>query len=243
MLRNRRSNSRTFLRIPISTPARQAPRLHACKHHHPILTGRIASRFYETEATREKNIKETQRSSWEGNKPQLHMNAHVLRQPPVAQSAIQERPENRSRSDKVIKTPADSDSCGSSWQSPNEDTTQRTWRERIHKEQRIWREKFKPHIVAEGYCDTYMRIFQECYEKVSNESQDGDASASSHQRLPDPSSSTLHEAGAPTGTAEEIEDDVSEDGWNWIRPVRGYRLKPSVALDILESEERKTRGR
>ncbi len=132
----------------------------------------------------------------------------------------------------MIKTPVDSDSCGSSWQSSDED-----------KKQRIWREKFKPHIVAEGYCDTYMRIFQECYEKVSNESQDGDASASSHQRLPDPSSSTLHEAEAPTGTAEEIEDDVSEDGWNWIRPVRGYRLKPSVALDILESEERKTRGR
>ena len=163
----------------IRAPLRSAPRLHACKNHHPILTGRIASRFYESEATREKNIKETQRSSWEGNKPQLHMNAHVLRQPPVAQSAIQERPENRSRSDKVIKTPADSDSSGSSRQSSNEDKKQRIWREKIHKGVRVWREKvpegqsfwpemFMSRTLPEVSEDTQGRLPDECYERDPN---------------------------------------------------------------------------
>ena len=126
--------------FPTRAPLRSTSRSHTCKNHHMILSGDIASRFYETEATREKNIQETQRSSWEGKKPQLHTNVHVLRQASVAQSTIQERPENRSRS-KVIKKPADSDSSGSSRQSSNEDKKQRTWRERIHKGVRIWREK------------------------------------------------------------------------------------------------------
>ena len=127
--------------FPTRAPLRSTPRSHACKNHHMILSGDIASRFYETEATREKNIKEAQRSSWEGKKPQLHMSAHVLRQPPVAPSAIQKRPKNRSKSNKEIKKRADSNSSGSSRQSSNEDKKQRIWREKVHKEVRIWREK------------------------------------------------------------------------------------------------------
>ena len=107
--------------FPARSPLRCTSRSHACKNHHMILTEDIASRFYETEATREKNTKEAQRSSWEGKKPQLHMSAHVLRQSPVAPSAIQKRPKNRSKNDKGIKQPADSDSSGSSRQSSNED--------------------------------------------------------------------------------------------------------------------------
>ena len=127
--------------FPTRAPLRSTPRSHACKNHHMILSGDIASRFYETEATREKNIKEAQRSSWEGKKPQLHASAHVLRQSPVAQSDNQKRPKDRCKNNKEIKKRADSNSSGSSRQSSNEDKKQRIWREKINKEVRIWREK------------------------------------------------------------------------------------------------------
>ena len=175
-LPNRESNSWTFRPIfPTRAPLRRTPRSHACKNHHMILTGDIASRFYETEATREKNIKEAQQSSWEGKKPQLHMSAHVLRQSPVAQSANQKRPKNRSKSNKAIKKPADSNSSGSSRQSSNEDKKQRIWREKVHKGVRIWREKvpegqsFWPEshnqrMLPEVSRDAQVKPPDECYE-------------------------------------------------------------------------------
>ena len=139
--------------FPTRAPLRRTPRSHACKNHHMILTGDIASRFYETEATREKNIKEAQRSSWEGKKPQLHMSAHVLRQSPVAPPANQKRSKNRCENNKGIKKRADSNSSGSSRQSSNEDKKQRIWREKIHKVVRIWREKVPegPSLLPESH--------------------------------------------------------------------------------------------
>ena len=57
-------------------------------------------------------------------------------------------------------------------------------------------------------------------QPIGDEPQSGASSASSYQWLPDPSSSTLHEAGAPTGTpflgaTAEIENIITERGWNW----------------------------
>ena len=156
-----------------------AARLHACKHHHPILTERQASRFMQKEATRRKKIEETQWSSWEDDKPQLYMDAYDLRQQRIAQSMIQGRPENHSSGDNVVETPGDSDPYGSFWQLSDEDEKQRIQKDRI------WRERSKTRPWAKSG-----------NEKINNEPQDGDASASSHQWLPDPSSSTLREAGA-----------------------------------------------
>ena len=150
--------------FPTRAPLRSTPRSHACKNHHMILSGDIASRFYETEATREKNIKEAQRSSWEGKKPQLHMSAHVLRQSPVAPSAIQQRSKNRCENNKGIKKRADSNSSGSSRQSSNEDKKQRIWREKVHKEVRIWRERVPegPSPLPESHSQRMLP--NECHE-------------------------------------------------------------------------------
>ena len=175
-LPNRESDSWTFRPIlPTKAPLRRTPRSYACKNHHMILTGDIASRFYETEATREKNIKEAQRLSWEGKKPQLHASAHVLRQSPVAPSDNQKRPKDRCKNNKEIKKRADSNSSGSSRQSSNEDKKQRIWREKIHKVVRIWREKvpegqsFWPEshnqrMLPEVSRDAQVRLPDECYE-------------------------------------------------------------------------------
>ena len=65
------------------------------------------------------------------------------------------------------------------------------------------------------------RQMTECgIQPIGNEPQDGTSSASSFQWLPDPSSSTLKQAGAPTGTpflgaTAEIEKSINEGGWNW----------------------------
>ena len=102
------------------------------------------------------------------------------------------------------QAPGDSDSRGSFWQLSDEDK-----RERIQKGKRILREQFEARLMAE--CGI---------QPIDNEPQDGTSSASSFQWLPDPSSSTLKQAGAPTGTpflgaTAEIEKSINEGGWNW----------------------------
>ena len=89
-----------------------------------IFTERQAAKFYhnepcEKEATRMKRIEETQWSSWEEDKPQLHMDAYDLRQQRLAQSQAQ----------------TDSDPSGSTWQMSKEDR-----KEKIQKGKRILRE-------------------------------------------------------------------------------------------------------
>ena len=65
---------RKFLRaLTADELVKHAARLHACKHHHPILTERQAARFYEMEATRRKRIEKTQWPNWDEDKPQLYM--------------------------------------------------------------------------------------------------------------------------------------------------------------------------
>ena len=98
----------------------------------------------------------------------------------------------------------DSDPSGSTWQMSEEDK-----KEKIQKGKRILREHFEARQMAE--CGI---------QPIGNEPQDGASSASSFQWLPDPSSSTLKQAGAPTGTpflgaTAEIEKSINEGGWNW----------------------------
>ena len=99
------------------------------------------------------------------------------------------------------------------WQLSDEDK-----KERIQKGKRILREQLEARLIAESGT-----------QPIGNEPQGGASSASSFQWLPDPSSSTLHEAGAPTGTpflgaTAEIETSITEGGWNW-------RDMPGVSYD------------
>ena len=196
---------RKFLRaLTADELVTHAARLHAYKHHHPILTESQASRFMEKEATRRKKIEETQWSSWEDGMPQLYMVTHDLRQRRIAQSEIQGQPVNHSSGDNVVETPVDPDSLGPFWQLSDEDKKQR-----IQKGKGILREQFEARLMAESGT-----------QPIGNEQRGATSSASSYQWLPDPSSSTLHEAGAPTGTpflgaTAEIEASVNAGGWNW----------------------------
>jgi len=97
-----------------------------------------------------------------------------------------------------------SDPTGSTWQMSEEEKE-----EKIQKGKRILREHFEARQMAEFGI-----------QPIGNEPQDGASSASSFQWLPDPSSSTLQQAGAPTGTpflgaTAEIEKSINEGGWNW----------------------------
>ena len=102
------------------------------------------------------------------------------------------------------KAHIDSDPSSSTWQMSAEEKE-----EKIQKGKRILREHFEARQMAE--CGI---------QPIGNEPQDGASSASSFQWLPDPSSSTLKQAGAPTGTpflgaTAEIEKSINEGGWNW----------------------------
>ena len=97
--------------------------------------------------------------------------------------------------------PVDPDSRGSFWQLSDEDK-----KERIQKGKRILREQFEARLMAESGT-----------QPIGNELQGGSSSASSFQWLPDPSSSTLHEAGTTTGTpflgvTAEIETSIAGGG-------------------------------
>ncbi len=199
--------------FPTRAPLRSTPRSHACKNHHMILSGDIASRFYETEATREKNIKEAQQSSWEGKKPQLHMSAHVLRQSPVAPSANQKRSKNRCDNNKGTKKRADSNSCGSSRQSSNEDKKQRIWHEKIHKVVRIWREK-----VPEG---------QSFLPESHNQRMQPEVSRHAQVRLPN----ECHETDPSGFQAHSV--DPRDDIWQYVYSEATLR-EAEVFLDTLE---------
>ena len=99
------------------------------------------------------------------------------------------------------KNPIDSDQNGSTWQMSEEEKE-----EKIQKGKRILREHFEARQMAEFGI-----------QPIGNEPQDGASSASSFQWLPDPSSSTLQQAGAPTGTpflgaTAEIEKSINEGG-------------------------------
>ena len=210
----------------------KAARLHACKHHHPVLTERQAARFYEIEATRRKRIEKTQWSSWEDDKPQLYMDTHDFRQQRMAQSLIQGQPVHDPSGDSEVATQLDQEPLGAFWQLSEEDK-----KLKIQKGKRILREQFEARLMAE--CGT---------RPIGPEPRGASSSASSFQWLPDPSSSTLHEAGAPTGTpflgaAAEIEASVNSGGWNWRdrpgdsndekwfhfvyrKPLRGYETDP-----------------
>ena len=196
---------RKFLRaLTADELVTHAARLHACKHHHPILTERQAARFYELEATRRKKIEETQWSSWEDDKPQLYMDTYDLRQQRIAQSMIQGQPVHHSSGDDEVATQPDQDPLGAFWQLSEEDKKQK-----IQNGKSILREQFEARLMAESGT-----------RPIGPEPRGASSSASSFQWLPDPSSSTLHEAGAPTGTpflgaAAEIEDSVNAGGWNW----------------------------
>ena len=181
-----------------------AARLHACKHHHPILTERQAARFYELEATRRMRIEKTQWSSWDDDKPQLYMDTYDLRQQRIAQSMIQGQPVRHPCGGSEVVTPTDPDPLGAFWQLSDEDKKQK-----IQKGKRILREHFEARLMAESGT-----------QPIGNEPQGATSSASSFQWLPDPSSSTLMQAGAPTGTpflgaTAEIEKSINEGGWNW----------------------------
>ena len=85
------------------------------------------------------------------------------------------------------------------------------------------------------------------------------SSTSSYPWLPDPQSSTLHDAGAPTGTpflgaAAEIETSVNLEGWNWRempgdtndekwfhfvyrKPLRGYENDPFFTKTAADCED------
>ena len=102
------------------------------------------------------------------------------------------------------KNRIDSDPSNATWHMSEEEKE-----EKIQKGKRILREHFEARQMAP--CD--MR-------PIGNEPQAEASSASSFQWLPDPSSSTLQQAGAPTGTpflgaTAEIEKSINEGGWNW----------------------------
>ena len=143
------------------------------------------------------------------------------------------------------QVPVDPDPHGAFWQLSDEDK-----KERIQKGKRILREHFEARLMAESGT-----------QPIGNEPQGGASSASSFQWLPDPSSSTLHEAGAPTGTpflgaTAEIENSITERGWNWRdmpgasndekwfhfvhgKPLRGYETDPFFNMNKSEAGQPK----
>ena len=186
---------RRFLRaLTADELVTQAARTYACKHRHPILTERQAARFYEMEEARMKRIEEAQwLSSQEDKPPKLYLDTYKFRQQRLAQSQAQ----------------IHLDPNGSTWQMPNEDKEEKKYHDSVQKGRRISREHFEARQLAEFGI-----------QPIGNEPQDGASSASSFQWLPDPSSSTLQQAGAPTGTpflgaTAEIEKSINEGGWNW----------------------------
>ena len=156
-----------------------------------------------------------------------------LRQQRMAQSLIQGQPVHDPSGDSEVATQSDQEPLGAFWQLSEEDK-----KLKIQKGKRILREQFEARLRAE--CGTH---------PIGPEPRGDNSSSSAFQWLPDPSSSMLHEAGAPmgtpfVGTAEEIEDDVSESEWNWRNmPVRGYRRTPSAQRAILKQEYLKMHSR
>ena len=230
-------NSRVFKKflrpLTVEELVSNAARLHACKHPHPVLTERQAARFYEIEATRRMRIEKKQWSSWEDDKPQLYMDAYDLRQQRMAQTLIQGQPvQDASGGNAVANHPDHDAQLGAFWQLSEEDR-----KLKIQKGKRILREHLEARMMAE--CGT---------SSIRPEPGGASSSASTFQWLPDPQGSTLHEAGAPTGTpflgaAAEIETSVNSGGWNWRdmpgetndekwfhfvyrKPLRGYETDP-----------------
>ena len=223
----------------------KSTKLHACKHHHPVLTESQAARFFEREATRKKKIEKEQWSSWEDDMPQLYMDMHDLRQQRMAQTLIQGQPVTDAGGDnEVALHPDHHDQFGAFWQLSAEDRKQK-----ILKGKRILREHLEARLMAE--CGA---------SSIRPEPGSASSSVSTFQWLPDPQSSTLHEAGAPTGTpflgaAAEIETSMNSGGWNWRdmpgesndekwfhfvyrKPLRGYENDPFFTEKAADGEHR-----
>ena len=223
----------------------KAAELHACKHPHPVLNERQAAQFFGLEATRRLKIEKKQWSSWVNEKPQLYMEAYDLRQQRMAQTLIKGQPvQGASGDNEVANNPDHHEQLGAFWQLSEEDRKQK-----ILKGKRILREHSEARLMAE--CGT---------SSIRPEPGSASSSVSTFQWLPDPRSSTLHEAGAPTGTpflgdAAEIETSVNSGGWNWRdmpgktndekwfhfvyrKPLRGYENEPFFTEEAADGEQR-----
>ena len=219
--------------------------LHACKHPHPVLTERQAARFFEIEATRRMRIEKKQWSSWEDDKPQLYMEAYDLRQQRMAQTLIQGQPvQDASGDNEVANHPDLHEQFGAFWQLSEEDRKQK-----ILKGKRILREHLEARLMSDSRTSP-----------IGPEPGGTNSSASTFQWLPDPQSSTLHEAGAPTGTpflgaAAEIETSMTSGNWDWRdmpgetndekwfhfvyrKPLRGYENDPFFTKEAADGEHR-----
>ena len=161
------------------------------------------------------------------------MDAHNLRQQRMAQTVIQGQPvQGASGDNEVANNPDHHEQLGAFWQLSEEDRKQK-----ILKGKRILREHLETRLMSDSRTSL-----------IRPEPGSANPSASTFQWLPDPQSSTLHEAGAPTGTpflgaAAEIEASVNSGGWNWRdmpgetndekwfhfvyrKPLRGYETDP-----------------
>ena len=237
---------RTFLRpLTMEELVTKAAKLHACKHPHPVLTEKQAARFFEIEATRRMRIEREQWSSWEDDKPQLYMDTYDLRQQRMTSTLIQGQPAHNSSDDNEVALKPDlPDQLGAFWQLSAEDRKQK-----ILKGKRILREHLEARLMAE--CGA---------SSIRPEPGSASSSVSTVQWLPDPQSSTLHEAGAPTGTpflgaAAEIETSMTSGNWNWRdmpgetndekwfhfvyrKPLRGYENEPFFTEKAADGEHR-----
>ena len=237
---------RRFLRsLTMEELVTKATKLHACKHHHPVLTESQAARFFEREATRKKKIEKEQWSSWEDDMPQLYMNMHDLRQQRMAQTLIQGQPVKDASSDNEVDNhPDHHEQFGAFWQLSAEDRKQK-----ILNGKRVLREHLEARLMSDSRTSP-----------IGPEPGGTNSSASTFQWLPDPQSSTLHEAGAPTGTpflgaAAEIETSMNSGGWNWRdmpgesndekwfhfvyrKPLRGYENDPFFTEKAADGEHR-----
>ena len=210
-----------------------------------MLTEAQAEKFFAKEATRREMIEKEQWSSWEDDLPQLYMDTSDLRQQRTLNTLIQGQPvHNPSEENEVARGPDLSDQLGEFWQMSKEDK-----KKAILKSKMVMRE----HLVNRMMSDPRT-------SPIGPEQKGASSSTSSYPWLPDPQSSTLNEAGAPTGTpflgaAAEIETSVNLAGWNWRempgdtidekwfhfvyrKPLRGYENDPFFTKTAADCEDR-----
>ena len=241
MIYNCKSKTYTkFLRRLTPDELVQAARAHECKHWHPKMAKLVAK-----EETRRAKVEKEQWSSWEDDKAHLYMDTYDLHQKRMLETA--------NALGKPISLPSDEETLeyvpdpsvvgGDFWQLPLEGR-----KKAINKAKMAMRENLMSRLLRDPV-----------RSPIGPEPRAASSSTSSYPWLPDPQSSTLHAAGAPTGTpflgaAAEIEASVNLAGWNvnempgetidqkWFhfiyrKPLHGYENDPSFTKKAASSKD------
>ena len=234
-----------FLRQLTPDELVQAASAHECKHWHPKLSDEKMAKLVAKEETRRAKVEKEQWGSWSEDKPQLYMDTYDLHQRRMLETAnALGRPISLPSDEGAPEYEPDPSVVGGGfWQLSREDR-----KKAILKGKKAIYEDLKSRLLRDPSTSP-----------IGPEPRGASSSASSYQWLPDPQSSTLHAAGAPTGTpflgaAAEMEASVNLAGWNvnempgetidqkWFhfiyrKPLRGYENDPFFTKKAAASKD------